>query len=250
METTKIKQFSDFDISIDDSFKLVLNDIIENKSFTYPAIIIDKQIDIDVPKYLNNINLFLSKKIKKIKGKDVEVFLDLIKFNLTPFIWSLMKDAKIDIYLHKTNLYIKNKDDENKYIILNSKNINIDIINKLYKVQNKSYINSVYKECLDELYTFIRNKITNGFGHNDLVNSQIDNYKTTESKLENEFQNKNYNFSKILFFYESLIRIKEKFLNENHFLISENEIEETYKILKKIREMINQNHKYNISQLK
>lgn len=235
LQLMRIFKNTDIKLFINEKFDIIIKDK-NNKHYIYPTILETKKTLI-VPKHLKTINSFLNKQIKMLSGKNVDIFLSLVNLNLTPFIWNLMKDANIDLYLSKGHIFVRNND---KYIILNSKNINQYTILKLYKAQGKTHVHSIYEESLQELHNFIRQKISNSIGHNQFVNSQIKNYELTEKNLELEFTNKQYNFPKILFLYEKLIRMKENYLNENHFLVPEEEIEKQYQILQKIRELINQ----------
>lgn len=229
----RIFKNTDIKLFINEKFDIIIKDK-NDKHYIYPTILEAKKTLI-VPKHLKTINSFLDKQIKMLSGKNVDIFLSLVNLDLTPFIWNLMKDANVDLYLSKGHIFVKNND---KYIILNSKNIDQYTMLKLYKAQDKTHVRSIYEESLQELYNFIRQKISNSIGHNQFVNNQIKNYELTEENLEFEFTNKQYNFPQILFLYEKLIRMKENYLNENHFLVPEEEIEKQYQILQKIRELI------------
>jgi len=246
MRKIKIRKSTDFDISINRDFELVIeNDL--NEVCSYP-IVISNQLQVEVPEYMYTINDFLQNKREKLLKEDALTFLKLAKINLTPFIWELMKDIDLDFYINSYDLYIRSGD---IYVVLNNRNIDLNIIDKLYKVQTKPHIGSTYKECMDELYTFIRNKISNSIGHNEFVNIQMKNYKDTEMELEKECQSDTYDFPKILVLYEKLIRIKENFLNENHYLMPQSEIDEIYNILQQIRALLksSQSYKYNVERM-
>lgn len=246
MEKVKIRKHSDFNLSINNDFELIIKDK-QNETYKYP-IIIGEQLQIEVPEYMYSINDFLANKKSELTEEDVTTFLKLAQINLTPFIWNLMQDIQLDFYLHLQDLYIRSGD---TYVVLNNRNIDLNIIDKLYKVQDKPYIGSTYKECMDDLYAFIRNKISNSIGHNEFINTQMKNFKDTEMELEKECRNDTYNFPKILILYEKLIRIKEKFLNENHYLMPQNEIDEIYDILQQIRALLkrSQPHKYHVERM-
>lgn len=243
MVKIKICKHTDFDISISNDFELILRDQ-KNQIYKYP-IVIGNQLQIEVPEHLYSINDFLSHRKNKLTGKDVSIFLNLAHINLTPFIWNLMQETQLDFFVNKHDLYIRNGD---TYVVLNNRNLDFGIIDRLYKAQNKPHVGSTYQECMDDLYAFIRNKISNSIGHNEFINTQMKNYKDTEMELEKECRNETYNFPKILILYEKLIRIKEKFLNENHFLMPQREIDEIYEILQQIRALLKntQHHKYSV----
>lgn len=246
MREIRIQKNTDFDISINRNFELVMVNK-QNDVCRYP-IVIDKQLQVEVPEYMYSINDFLQNKRDKLSKEDAFTFLKLAKINLTPFIWELMKDINLDFYINSNELYIRNED---TYVVLNNRNIDLNIIDKLYKAQGKPHIISTYKECMDELYTFIRSRISNSIGHNEFINTQIKNFKDTEMELEKECQSDEYDFPKILVLYEKLIRMKEDFLNENHYLMPQSEIDEIYNILQQIRVLLrnSQPYKYYIERM-
>lgn len=246
MKKPKICKHSDFDISINNSFELLLKDN-SPRVFRYP-LVVGEQLQIEVPEYMCSINDFLSNQKKELTGEDVKVFLRLAKINLTPFIWSLMKDKKLDMFMSNDDLYIFYGD---TYVVLNNQNIDFSIINRLYRVQNKPHVGSTYQECMEDLYTYIRNKISNSIGHNDFINIQMKNYKETEMELEKESRSDQYNFVKMLALYEKMIRIKEDYLNENHYLMPQQEIEEIHRILQQIRALLKNSHssKYQVKRV-
>jgi len=246
MGKVKIRKQSDFDISINRNFELIIKSK-QNEICRCP-VIIEKQLQIEVPEHLYSINDFLNNKKDQLTKEDTAIFLKLAKINLTPFIWQLMHDISLDFYLNMHDLYVRS---EETYVVLNSRNIDLSIIDRLYKVQDKPYIGSTYKECMDDLYTFIRNKISNGIGHNEFINTQMKNYKDTEKELEKECRSDIYDFPKILILYEKLIRIKENFLNENHYLMPQSEIDEIYNMLQQIRALLRepQSHKYQVDRV-
>lgn len=237
MRITKIRKYSDFNISVNKNFEIIIQDK-ENSICTYP-IVIGKQLLVEIPEYMYSIKDFLENRKDILVRDDAITFLKLANINLTPFIWELMKDVNLDIFLNSNDLYIRSKD---TYVVLNNRNVDLNIIHKLYKSQGKSNIGSIYKECMDDLYTFIRNKISNSIGHNEFINTQMKNYKDTEIELEKEYQSNTYDFAKILILYERLIRIKEDFLKENHYLMPQSEIDEIYNILQQIRALLRSSH--------
>lgn len=234
MKSLKISKYSDLNVTINKNFELIITDK-KLEECKYP-LIIGKDLKIVVPEYMYSINDFLSNRKDELTGNDVAAFLKLAQINLTPFVWKFMQDKEIDIFIYKNDLHVCYQD---TYVVLNNRNMDFHIINRLYNVQEKPYMHSAYQECQEDLYAYIRNKISNSIGHNEIINIQMKDYKKTEAELEMECRKKVYNFPKILILYEKLIRIKENFLNENHYLIPQGEIDEIYVILQKIRNLLN-----------
>lgn len=235
MNVTKIRKNSDYNIMLTSRFELVIYNSYEER-YEYP-ILVSNELVLDVPPNHTNIENFLNKNSQFLHGLDVLDFFKFAKIDLTPFIWMMMADGDIDIYWNAKELYIKYAKD---YIVLNSKNIDMKIVDRLYKTQDKDYINSMYTECMEDMFEYIRRKIANSIVHNDFYKSNLENFKDLESHIEKEYQKKDYNFAKILFFYEKMIRLREKFAKDNMFhLVSEEEINELYMMLQKIREIVN-----------
>ena len=242
MNDLRIGKYNDFDISINSNFELVIKDN-QPPVCRYP-LVVGNQLQVEVPEHMHSINDFLAGYKQELTGEDVKTFLRLAQINVAPFIWSLMQDKGLDIFINKKDLYIHSG---NTYVVLNNQNMDFNIINRLYQVQGKPHSNATYCECQDDLYTYIRNKISNSIGHNDFINIQIKDYKKTEMELEKECRKEHYDFPKILMLYEKLIRIKEDFLNENHHLMPQKEVDEIYHILQQIRVLLkNNSSKYHV----
>ncbi|QUH22049.1 hypothetical protein [Alkaliphilus sp. B6464] len=245
LKRLKIRKYSDFNVMINNRFEIIFyNNFGERHVF---PLIIDESLEIKVPKYMHSINNFLNGHIDVLHGKDALKFLKFAKIDIVPFVWMIMQEGNLNIYWNHSDIYIKN---QNEFIVLNSKNINLAIIERMYKTQNKTYLNGIYRECLDELYTYIRKKISNSIVHNDIIKLEIDRFKDIEKELESEFLNDEYNFSKMLFLYEKLIRLKEKYTNEQFFLKPLRDIDEIYEKIQKIREILQQDNENEYSIIK
>lgn len=233
MKKILIRKHEDFEIKIDSSFNIIFTDKFSGKVERFP-ILLGEDTTLDIPDMYFDIIDFMNKRKPYIVGENVEIFLKLVNLEITPFIWLLMKNLKIDVFFNKGYLYIVDFDSE-KYIVLNNKNMSIGIFNKLYGNQVKSN-NAYYVECKEELYTFIRNRIQNSIGHNEIINCQMKDFKNTQSKMEKEFlKSTDFDIKKALFLYENLIRIKEEYLNETHYLLSEETIGEIAYAVEQIR---------------
>lgn len=236
MKKLIVRKYEDFVVKIDRKFNIIFFDIFTQKEYVFP-IILDDKVTLDIPENYFEIIDFMNDKVKFLMDNNIFLFLKLLKMEITPFIWVLMKNAKIDLFYSKDSLYVIDFDTE-KYIVFNNKNMSVDIVDKMYRNQIMTD-NSYYSECKDELYTFVRTKIQNGIGHNEFVNNQMENFKETQKEMEKEFlKNQHFNIKNVLFLYEKLIRIREKYLDENNNLLPQEVIDEISKTVDTIRELI------------
>lgn len=239
MKKILVRKHSDFDIKIDRQFNIIFTDKLklENNRYSFPIVISDN-VTLDVPEHYYDIIDFMNNKKEFLEGKDVDVFLCLVNLEITPFIWSLMKIAKIDIYFNKNNIYVVDFD-SNKYIVFNNKNMSPRIFDRIYRNQVKN-TDSIYISCKEELYAYVSDKIQNGIGHNEFINGQIENFKSTRNDIEDEFlKEQQFDIKRALFLYENLIRIKENYLDEDHALLPESVILEISNTVERIRQLVN-----------
>jgi hypothetical protein len=213
--------------------------------YSFPLIIEDA-LDITVPDNMPIINDFLSGKVSAIHGEDAISFLHISNIDIVPFIWLMMLNGNLDIYWDHADIYIRFDHD---YIILNGQNIDTNTIEQLYKIQNKTNYNGVFKELSDGLFTYIKNKIANGIVTNDIIKMEIKSFKDYETELDNEFLKNNVDFPKILFLYEKMIRLKEKYTDERFYLKPQEDMDNYFAAVIKIRDIINNSHgcSYNYS---
>lgn len=247
MKRIKIRKDTDICATLNQYFELTIKCRNDDSIYQIP-VIIDDNLSVNVPEHMYMIDDFLAGRRAELTDKYVFDFLRLAGISLVPFLWDYMSKTDLDIFWNKNDLYVRYQE---HYVVLNHKNMDMKIINKLYKSQDNMYPGAVYRECMDELYTYIRNKISNGIGHNQFINNQMKNFKETEQSLERECREDEFHFCKIMMYYERLIRIKEDFLNENHFLISQKEVDEIYEILLQIRQLLKSNkpHKYSVKKV-
>lgn len=237
MKKVLIRKYSDYGISVDSNFNMVFNDYFSGKIHSYP-IVIDDSVTIDVPENYYSILDFMNHQKEFLEGDDVYKFLHLIHVEITPFIWLLMKDLKIDIFFNQDSLYVVDFNSE-KYIVFNGKNMSVDIFDKMYSHQFRTN-NACYNECKEELYTFVSSRMQNSIGHNEFVNCQIEGFKSTKKQMESEFlKEQQFDIKKALFLYENIIRIKERYLNEDHTLLSQEVIDEIANTVNQIRVLLN-----------
>lgn len=248
MQNILIKKYTDYKMKIDNKYNLHFTDVSTEEDYSYP-IILEKNITLDIPNDYYNIIDFMNNKKPYLLGEDIYIFLKLIKIEITPFIWLLMKNAKIDVFFSQNSLYVIDFESD-KYIVFNDKNMSIKIFDKIYRNQtHQTY--SLYNDCKDELYIYIRERMQNSIGHNEIINKQMTNFKATQNQMEKEFlKNQNFDIKKTLFLYEDLIRIKENYLNENHYLLSEEEINKIAETVKQIRLLLKNNPTYNTKTIK
>lgn len=233
MKILSISRIDDFDISIDSKFDICFKNKETGLDYSFPTILKDK-VDIEIPESNYNIIDFMNKRKKKLKNQDVFEFMKLINTNVTSYMWELMKIAKIDIFFDKEFMYVADFT-KSKYIVFNNRNIDFKVFDRLYRRKFVTDKSSLYFECREELYGSVREKLSNAIAHNEIVNMHIKNFKSTLKELEDEFVNPNFSFIKILFLYESLIRMKENYLNENHCLLPLSVIKEIEDTLAAIR---------------
>ena len=239
----KVSKYSDYRITLDNNFRLIFNN---NKGDIYSfPVIIDKNIEIFVPEYEYKIHSFLQKKCIELEGDDVTEFLKIIKTDIAPFIWLFMQQAHIDVFLFSSTMFVVNSD-RTKYIVLNNKNMDLSIFDRLYR--NKKHSDSLLYECKEQLCNYVQDKVNNSIGHNDFVNNEIKNYKEIDKALNNLLSVQEINFIEVLFKYENLIRLKEDYLMENHNLMPHKEIERIYEMLRQIRGLLLSNLQYEVTQ--
>ncbi len=241
MKNLLIRKYADYVLRLDRQFNLIFIDLISGKMNQEPIsfpVVLQENLELYIPEDNYHLKDFLNNRIEYIEGKDVEDFLKIIKVDLIPFFLLLMKANKIDIFFNKTSLFVLDLKTDN-YIIFNDKNMSIQVLDKIYRNQIM-FKEAQFNACKEELYMYVRHKIQNGVGHNDFVNLEIKGYKHTEGEMEKEFlkSSQNFDIKRSLFLYESLIRLKEDYLNEDHSLISESELQEIYNIIDKIKELI------------
>lgn len=249
MKKILVRKHTDFDIKIDREFNIIFLDKLnlDVKEYSFP-IVLNDNVTLNIEETYYNIINFMNNKVEFLEGEDVDTFLRLVDLEITPFIWLLMKTASIDVYFNKNNLYVVDFDTE-KYIVFNNKNMSIKIFDKIYKNQIKN-LDSIYSSCKEELYVFVREKIQNGIGHNEFINVQMKDFKSTQNDIEKEFlKSQQFDIKKALFLYENLIRIKENFLDEKHDLIPEHIIFEIAQTIQQIRLLLNNKPNYETKQI-
>lgn len=245
MKKILVRKYTDYVIKIDTKFNMIFTDMFTGKEYSFP-IIIGNNVVVDIPEYHYDIIDFMNKRKPFLEGENIDVFLKLIKMEITPFIWLLMKTSKVDVFFSKDAIFLVDFDTD-KYIVFNSKNMSINIFDKIYRNQIRND-HSNYIDCKDDLYTFVRGRIQNGIGHNEFVNAQMKDFKSTQNQMEKEFlKNQNFDLKKALFLYENMIRIKENYLNENHYLLSEEVINEIANTVDQIRSLLNNPPQYSTS---
>lgn len=224
------KRNVDYDLFLSSNFHLSF--FLDERFYIFP-IVIPNNTYVNIPSNEVNINNFLNRNKHMLENEDVNKFLDIINVDITPFVWGLMQQAGINIFIQNNNIFLR-KDET--YIILNNKNIDIDLVNKI--TRSYSNFDGLSSSLREELYLYLRGKIVNGIGHNELVNLQMSGYKYTLEIFEKEFLKSNEDFDLIecLFLYENLIRIKEQYLNQNYYLITQQELEELYHLLQLIKQ--------------
>lgn len=243
MKKILVRKYTDFKMRIDTNFNLIFTDMFTGEEYYYP-VILEKNITLDIPDLYYDIIDFMNKKKPYLEGDNIEIFLKLVNTEITPFIWLLMKNAKIDVFFSKDALYVIDFEGD-KYIVFNNKNMSVNIFDKIYRNQARGN-NATYNDCKEELYTYVRTRIQNSIGHNEFVNAQMKDFKSTQSMMEKEFlKNQNFDFKRALFLYENLIRIKENYLNENHYLLSQDVINEIASTVDQIRLLLNNPPTYN-----
>lgn len=243
MKKILVRKHTDFKMKIDSNFNLVFLDMFTGEEYSYP-IILEKNITIDIPDVYYDLIDFMNKRKPYLEGENINIFLNIIKMEITPFIWVLMKNAKIDVFFSKDSLYVVDFK-TNKYIVFNNRNMSVKIFDKIYRNQIKASY-STYNDCKEELYTYVRNRIQNSIGHNEFVNNQMKDFKFIQNQMEKEFlKQQNFDIKKALFLYEELIRIKENYLCENHYLLPQNVIDEIATTVEQIRILLSNPPKYN-----
>ena len=250
MKNLLIRKYADYILQLDRQFNLVFIDKVSGKTsketISFPVVMQDN-LELYLPPDNYVIKDFLSNRIPYLEGKNVELFLNIIKVDLTPFFFMLMKTNRVDIFYDKTSLYVMDFKTD-KHVIFNNKNMSINVLDKIYRNQ-MLFKEAQFNACKEELYMYVRNRIQNGVGHNDFVNLEIKDYKSTEGQMEKEFlkSSKDFDLKRSLILYENLIRLKEDYLNEDHSLISESELQEMVTIIEQIKQLIAQPVSYEVN---